>query len=57
MSAPTYRRLLVATVILGLVVGLWLLRGVPEPPLRRPGEDDDAAPLEPATVSPGAAAT
>jgi UMF1 family MFS transporter len=40
-----------------MLVGLWLLRGVPEPPLHRPDEDDHAAPLEPATVSQGAVTT
>jgi uncharacterized protein (DUF58 family) len=39
-----------------MLVGLWLLRGVPEPPLHRAGEKDDAAPFEPSTVPPGATA-
>ena len=36
-----------------MLVGLWLLRSVPEPPLGDRADDDLAAPLEPAIVAPG----
>jgi UMF1 family MFS transporter len=36
-----------------MLVGLWLLRSVPEPPLRNRADDGLAAPLEPAIVAPG----
>jgi UMF1 family MFS transporter len=36
-----------------MLVGLWLLRSVPEPPLGNRADDDMAAPLEPAIVAPG----
>ena len=36
-----------------MLVGLWLLRSVPEPPLGDRGDEDLAAPLEPAIVAPG----
>jgi UMF1 family MFS transporter len=36
-----------------MLVGLWLLRSVPEPPLGNRADDDLAAPLEPAIVAPG----
>jgi len=36
-----------------MLVGLWLLRSVPEPPLGSRADDDLAAPLEPAIVAPG----
>ena len=36
-----------------MLVGLWLLRSVPEPPLGDHEDDDLAAPLEPAIVAPG----
>ena len=36
-----------------LLVGLWLLRGVPEPPLGPTPDDHLAAPPEPAVVAPG----
>lgn len=36
-----------------MLLGLWLLRSVPEPPLGDHEDDDLAAPLEPAIVAPG----
>ena len=39
-----------------MLVGLWLLRGVDEPPLAAAGDDQLAAPLEPAIVAPGESA-
>ncbi|HEX7225497.1 MAG TPA: MFS transporter [Candidatus Limnocylindria bacterium] len=46
----------ILSLLVLMLVGLWLLRGVPEPPLHRAGEKDDAAPFEPSTVPPGATA-
>ena len=39
-----------------MLVGLWLLRGVGEPPLAAGGDGQLAAPLEPAIVAPGESA-
>ena len=39
-----------------MLVGLWLLRGVQEPPLQTADEAGAAVPLEPAIVLPGASA-
>jgi MFS transporter, UMF1 family len=46
-------RVAILSLLALMLIGLWLLRHVPEPPLRFPGDDAMATPLEPAIVPPG----
>jgi UMF1 family MFS transporter len=46
-------RVAILSLLALMLIGLWLLRDVPEPPLRFPGDDAMATPLEPAIVPPG----
>jgi MFS transporter, UMF1 family len=46
-------RVAILSLLALMLIGLWLLRDVPEPPLRFPGDDALATPLEPAIVPPG----
>jgi MFS transporter, UMF1 family len=52
LGQGAYRVAILSLLVL-MLIGLWLLRDVPEPPLRAHDDDALAMPLEPAIVPPG----